>query len=55
MRKIDYDEVLRLQAAARRERAHEMYRLLVAPLLKLLEQPAKPRASRMLSRRTAFG
>ena len=54
MRKIDQD-ILQLQMAARRERAHQMYRLLIAPVIKLLERPAKRRASRMLRRHTAFG
>jgi hypothetical protein len=55
MTRIDYDKVERLQAAARRERSLHMYRLLIAPLLKLFERPAKPRASRMIRRHTAFG
>jgi hypothetical protein len=55
MRKIDYNDLPALLTLARRERAREMYRLVFKPLLKFFERPAKPRASRMLRRHTAFG
>ena len=45
--KIDYDRVPALLAAARRERAREMHRLLIAPLVAFFRMP-KRRPSRMI-------
>jgi len=45
--KIDYDRIPGLLAAARRERAREMHRLLIAPLMAFFRTP-KPKASRMI-------
>jgi hypothetical protein len=47
---IDYNRIPALKAAARRERAREVHRLLIAPLLALFR--ARPlRRSRMIHRR----
>lgn len=51
--KIDYSSFPALYAAARRERAREIHRLIIAPLKALFKQP-RLRGSRML-RRSAFG
>jgi len=51
--KIDYSIIPALQAAARRERAQAIHRLIIAPFIALLA--AKPvRRTRML-RRSAYG
>ena len=49
----DPDALAAALAAARRQRAREVHRLLVAPLLALFRRP-KPRASRMI-RSQAYG
>jgi hypothetical protein len=48
--RIDYTNLERLHARARRERAETVYRLLIAPLLGLLRRrpaPAAPLRSRL--------
>ena len=44
---IDYDRIPALMAAARRERAREIHRLLIAPLVALFRAPPL-RKSRMI-------
>jgi hypothetical protein len=51
--KIDYSTFPALYAAARRERAKEIQRLIIAPLAAFFKQPRR-RHSRMI-RRSAFG
>jgi len=48
----DADALSKLHAAARRERAREVHRLLVAPLLRLVRQPTL-RSARMLPGRAS--
>lgn len=50
--KIDYQKIPEIAAAARRQRAREIHRLIIAPLLAFFKAP-KPRASRM-SRSKAY-
>jgi hypothetical protein len=45
--KIDYERIPALMAAARRERAREIHRLIFAPLAALFKTPRR-RPSRML-------
>ena len=52
--KIDYSLIPALQAAARRERAQAIHRLLLAPILALFTQRPPLRRTRML-RRSAYG
>ena len=52
--KIDYSVIPALHAAARRERAQAVHRLLIAPVLALFAQRPPARRSRML-RRSAYG
>lgn len=52
--KIDYSVIPALEAAARRERALEVHRLLIAPIMALFAKQPPMRRTRML-RRSAFG
>jgi len=52
--KIDYSVIPALQAAARRERALAVHRLLIAPIMALFAQRPPLRRTRML-RRSAYG
>ena len=52
--KIDYSVITALRAAARRERAQAVYRLLIAPLVAQFRARPDRAPTRML-RRSAFG